>query len=215
MKNNLLKFSFVISIAIFFTSCIATHVGNMSGSASLNSPNFVYKSQNVGGSATASYFIGIGGMARQSLVAEAKKDMLRKNPLLNNQALANVTVSYKTTGFLWFIVTVVECNVSADIVEFGPMQTNIAQSQPQNSTVALPVGNSISTEIKTENKKVEIDTGTTIKIGDKVNIIKYFSTPVEGIVIDIRNREYLVEYKKSNNKTKQVKVLDFQVEKIQ
>jgi hypothetical protein len=214
MKHNLLKFSLIFLIFSILTGCIASHVGSMSGSASLDAPNFMYKKQNVFGEAQATYVLGIGGVARQSLIVEAKKNMLKANPLLKNQALANVSVSYKSTGFLGFIVTTVKCDVSADIVEFGPLQTDFSQSQSQNLTSVLSKDNSSTAGIKTENKNTEINTDASIKVGDKVKIINYFSNPVDGKVIEIQNGDYIVEYKKSNNKTKQVKVLGFQVQRI-
>lgn len=214
MKHILLKFSLIFLIFSILTGCIASHVGIMSGSASLDAPNFTYKKQNVFGEAQATYVLGIGGVARQSLIIEAKKNMLKANPLLSNQALANVSVSYKSTGFLGFIVRTVKCDVSADIVDFSPIQTDFSQSQFQNLTSVLSKDNSSTVDIKTENKNTEINTEASIKVGDKVKIINYFSNPVDGKVIGIQKGNYIVEYKKSNNKTKQVKVLGFQVQRI-
>ncbi|MDV7396293.1 DUF6567 family protein, partial [Arthrospira platensis SPKY1] len=104
----------------------------MVGSASLDSPNFEYKKKDVTGEAVATYFLGIGGVSKQSLVFEAKQNMLRANPLLKNQALANVSVSYKWTGFLGFVFVTVKCNVSADIVEFESFQTESAELKTQS-----------------------------------------------------------------------------------
>ena len=209
MKQKLFFFAVVLSISSILTGCIATHVGNMSGSASLSSPNFLYKKQNIFGESTATYVLGIGGEARQSLILEAKKHMLKENPLLKNQALANVTVSYKTTNFLGFLVVVVKCNVSADIVEFGPVQTEFSQTQSLNSATVI---NSSTDDAITENKRIKNEP---IKIGDKVKIINYFSKPVDGKVLEIENGNFTVEYTNSNYKTKQVKVLEFQVEKAE
>lgn len=195
----------MLSITSILTGCIATQVGNMSGSASLSSPNFLYKKQNIFGESKATYVLGIGGEARQSLILEAKKNMLKENPLLKNQALANVTVSYKNTNFMGFLVVVVRCNVSADIVEFGPVQTDFSESQ------SLKI-NSSTDDVQTENKKVKNEP---IKIGDKVKIINYFSKPVDGKVLAIEDGNFTVEYANSNYKTKQVKVLEFQVEKAE
>jgi hypothetical protein len=205
MKQKLFYFAVILSITSILTGCIATHVGNMSGSASLSSPNFLYKKQNIFGESKATYVLGIGGEARQSLILEAKKNMLKENPLLRNQALANVTVSYKNTNFMGFLVVVVRCNVSADIVEFGPVQTDFSESQ------SLKI-NSSTDDVQTENKKVKNEP---IKIGDKVKIINYFSKPVDGKVLAIEDGNFTVEYTNSNYKTKQVKVLEFQVEKAE
>lgn len=207
MKQKFFYLIAVLSISSILTGCIATHVGNMAGSASLDSPNFMYKKQNISGEATATYVLGIGGQARQSLISEAKKSMLKENPLLKNQALANVTVSFKTTYFLGFIVITVKCDVSADVVEFGPQEIDFSQSESLNTATEISKINSSIPDIK----KVD----TEVRIGDKVKIVNYFSNPVEGKVLDIKNGDYTVEYTNSNSKTKKVKVLAFQVQKIE
>lgn len=198
MKQKFFYLIAVLSISSILTGCIATHVGNMAGSASLDSPNFMYKKQNISGEATATYVLGIGGQARQSLISEAKKSMLKENPLLKNQALANVTVSFKTTYFLGFIVITVKCDVSADVVEFGPQEIDFSQSESLNTATEISKINSSIPDIK----KVD----TEVRIGDKVKIVNYFSNPVEGKVLDIKNGDYTVEYTNSNSKTKKVKV---------
>lgn len=213
MKHNLLKFAFLF-ICSGFTGCIATHLGTMSGSASLNAPNFIYKKQDVYGEAQAVYILGIGGMENKSLIIEAKKNMLKTNPLMKNQALANVTVSYKSTGFVGVLIRTITCTVSADIVEFGSVQADVSQLQAPNPSTDLPKENLSTAVIKTENKNIEKNTEVKIKVGDNVKIINYFSNPVVGKVIKIQGSDYTVEYKKSNNKIKQVKLLEFQVEKI-
>ena len=211
MKQKLFYLVVVLSISSILTGCFAMHVGNMSDSSSLNSPNFKYIKQNIFGEVKATYVLGIGGEARQSLILEAKKTMLKENPLLKNQALANVAVSYKTTNYIGFLVVVVKCNVSADIVEFGPIQTDFSQSQPLNSTTEISKDNPSTAD----KKKVELINNSPFKIGDKVKIVNYFSIPVVGKVLEVQNGDFTVEYTNSKNKTKKVKVLGFQVQKIE
>ncbi|GAB3541454.1 hypothetical protein GCM10027443_40750 [Pontibacter brevis] len=91
----------------------------MASSASLNSANFAYAKQNIKGESTATYVFGIGGMAKESLVANAKQQMLASNPLSANQALANLTVSYKSSFYLGLLYRTVTCTVTADVVEFN------------------------------------------------------------------------------------------------
>jgi len=214
MKIKLVKLAIVFLIVPFFTSCIATHMGTMSGSASLNAPNFTYNKKDVSGVAKAVYVLGIGGVAKESLIIEAKKNMLRSNPLLQNQALANVTVSYKSTGFLGYLITTVECTVSADIVEFGTQQTNFSQSPVQNVPSEIIQVEPPAVPDQTKQNNTGINTSERIKVGDEVRIINYFSNPVTGKVIEIQNDNYVVEYTKSNNRVKQVKVPGFQIERI-
>lgn len=207
MKHKLVYLVTALAFCSILTGCIATHVGNMTGSASLNAPNFSYKKQNILGVATATYILGIGGESRQSLIMEAKKNMLKGNSLQKNQALANVSVSYKTTHFIGFLITTVNCMVSADVVEFGPAQTDFSLSDSQKTTSAL--------EAKTDTKKAKVHNNRPIMAGDSVHIIHYFSHPVEGKVLDVRKGNITVEYTNSRGKVKKAKVLEFQVKRIE
>ena len=210
MKHRNFHLVLVVSLCFLLTGCLATHMGTMSGSASLSSPNFMYKKQNIFGESTATYILGIGGEGRQSLIIEAKKNMLKENPMLQNQALANVTVSYKTTHFIGFLVMNVKCMVSADVVEFGPVQTDFSQSQAQSGEGGV----SKDSFSGIENRKVEKITNQTPKVGDEVYIINYFNEPVKGKIMAVQNGNYTVEYTNRNNKVKKAKVLGFQVQKI-
>lgn len=214
MRKNICITVLTVLFAAFFSSCISTHVGNMSGSAALSEPNFSYEQQNISGEATSSYFLGILGGFGQSLVAEAKKDMLEKHPLQRNQALANVSVSYKTTYFLGYIVVTVKCIVTADIVEFSSLSSeNVIQQQKgdhQNETKNINIGE----DNQAESNQESIPMTDTIKIGDTVRVVKYFSQPVEAVVKNIHDGNYTIEYTKKNGKIKQVEVLGFQVERI-
>ena len=70
MKKSILKSTLVIISAILLTSCSAGHSGYMANSASLSSANFSYIKQNIKGEATATYILGIGGLAKETLVNE-------------------------------------------------------------------------------------------------------------------------------------------------
>ena len=48
----------------------------------------------------------------------AKERMLEKNPLKDNQTLANVTVNFKKSHYFFVGFGSVKCTVTADIVEF-------------------------------------------------------------------------------------------------
>ncbi len=116
MKKN---FLFVIVFAffvIFLSGCAASHLGFMSDSASLSSNNFKFVKPAQGYAETTIIF-GIGGLKKDALVAEAKSDLLQKNPLKDGQTLANVCVDFKYT-FYFGIVIVTRATVTGDIVEF-------------------------------------------------------------------------------------------------
>jgi len=118
MKKLCLKSVIAISIIALFSSCMAMHSGYMSNSAALSSANFSYVTQNIKGKSTATYILGIGGLAKETLVDNAKKQMLESNPLKSNQVLANLTVNFKTSLYFGYIYKTVTCTVTADIVQF-------------------------------------------------------------------------------------------------
>lgn len=99
-----------------FSSC-GHHYGNLIGSAALSEANFKYVEQNVSGIAEANYVFGIGGLKKQTLLQEAKKNLMEVYPIGENQALVNVSVNWKTSFFLPFYFKT-KCIISADIVEF-------------------------------------------------------------------------------------------------
>ena len=108
---------FAITVAILISSCAAFHTGIMQNSASLSSANFSYVKQNIKGEAKATYILGIGGLSKQTLVDNAKQKMIATNTLKSNQAIANVTVNFKSSYCLIFYSRV-RCTVTADVVEF-------------------------------------------------------------------------------------------------
>jgi hypothetical protein len=118
MKKIILKFTLAIVLALSIASCSAVHSGSMENSASLSSANFSYVKQNVVGKAQATYVLGIGGLAKETLVNQAKLKMLAENPLKNNQTLVNLTVNFKNSYYLGLIYSTVKCTVTADVVEF-------------------------------------------------------------------------------------------------
>lgn len=109
----------LLLIAVFMLSqgCIALHYGTMQNSAALSSNNFSYVKKDLYGTARAQYILFIGGYKREALVNEAKQNMLAINPLEDNQALANITVNFKSSSILFFYGEL-KCTVTADIVEF-------------------------------------------------------------------------------------------------
>lgn len=118
MKKTIYNSVFVAVIAILCSSCMALHNGYMmNSSASLSQSNFTYVKKDITGIAIVDYFLLFGGYNTETLVGKAKQNMLRDNPLTDNQALVNLTVSYKTT-FTIFPYVQVECVITADVVEF-------------------------------------------------------------------------------------------------
>lgn len=114
MKKALL-IAFASSSLLLTQSC-AVHSGLITSGASLQSNNFSIVESNVQGVAKAKYIFGIGGLSKNALVAEAKKDLTQKHPLKAGQAYTNFIVDFKASYLP--VVTGSRCTVTVDIVEF-------------------------------------------------------------------------------------------------
>jgi hypothetical protein len=109
---------YLLLTGVTLSSCISVFKGYPTNSTQLNQANFHYIKQNVSGYSTAIYTFGIGGNSQNSMVAEAKSDLLATYPLGKNQALANVIVDFKFQSILGIIYGMKVCTYTADIVEF-------------------------------------------------------------------------------------------------
>ena len=111
------KFFLIISTVFLFSNC-AMHGGYTTNSAALSTYNFSYARTSVEGTAKAFYVLGIGGLSRQALVEEARKNLMENHALQDNQAFVNITVSYKVTFVLPFFIQN-KCTMSASVVQFN------------------------------------------------------------------------------------------------
>jgi hypothetical protein len=113
------KIILLFAITLMLSGCAAIHTGYMANSAALSSGNFMYVKRNIKGVSKAEYILGIGGFSKETLVDDARQDMLINNYLIkDNQALVNLTVNFKTSYIFFGIYTSVTCVVTADVVEF-------------------------------------------------------------------------------------------------
>ncbi len=112
MKKGIIS----IGLLVGLSSC-AFHSGMIQGSAILQSNNFVYIKRDVSGTAAAHYVFGIGGLSKDELVAEAKKNLITQNQIKDNQTLVNITVGWKRT-FIYLLVFSNRCTMTADIIEY-------------------------------------------------------------------------------------------------
>lgn len=113
--KNYIKVALLTLFIASLTGC-AMHTGYMNNSAALSTANFTYAKQSLQGYSEAWYVLSIGGLEKEALVEEAKRDMLKEYELKPNQALANVTVNFKNSFYI--VVSSTKCTVTADIVEF-------------------------------------------------------------------------------------------------
>ena len=108
---------FTIVILLLFIESCAFHIGNTSSNAALMNGDFRIMEMAKGEASTALVF-GIGGLSKDALVLEAKKDMYRNHPLREGQIYANIAVDYKRGFYIFVVETTV--TVSADIIQFSP-----------------------------------------------------------------------------------------------
>jgi hypothetical protein len=110
------KTTIILILSVLFTSC-AMHTGIVTNSTALSTNNFAYVKKSVQGTAKATYFLGFGGLSRQALVEEARRDLLENYMPEDNQALVNLTVSFKITFLLFYMEN--KCTVSASVIQFN------------------------------------------------------------------------------------------------
>ncbi|MCZ4407552.1 hypothetical protein O3Q51_01940 [Cryomorphaceae bacterium 1068] len=124
-----LKLFTLAVLATGISSC-AFHQGMMNDSASLHGQDFELIGMAVGNAQTT-HVLGIGGLDPTGLVLDAKRSMYNRFPLRKGQAYANLSVDFKRSFF--FIVQTTQATVSADIVQFGELETDSLQKLFQNN----------------------------------------------------------------------------------
>jgi len=118
MRKPFYQLLVAFSLVMMLGSC-ALHQGVTTNATVtvLEKANFTYVHRQVEGKSSVQYIVGFGGLRRQALVDEAKRDLMRRMPLSDNQALANMTVHFKTSCYVLY--EVIACTVVADIIEFN------------------------------------------------------------------------------------------------
>ena len=174
MKKLLIPLSFILLLS----SC-AMHQGMIS-SSSLNR-NVMYEDIAYGVSQTNKVF-GFGGLSKDALVLEAKRELINNRPLKENEAYANFTVDYKRSFFPFYNQT--KATMSADVVRFMDESLSDPYSEKYKRKLACK---SLANEL--------------FVIGDSVSIDRLG----EGVIVsieDIDKVRVLIKTTKGNSKTK-------------
>ena len=178
------NFIILITFTLFITSC-ATHMGVMSGNASISDANFNLKGLAIGTSKTT-HVLGIGGLGKDALILEAKRNLYTNYPLKQGQALANVTVDIKRSFFPFVATT--KATITADVIDFNnkPDDSSFDAFNKQfNKTYIGPF---------TPNQKVGVNKLKNVEVATVVESDKKRST----ILIQNKNGNYRL--KKVKNK---------------
>ncbi len=137
---------------LLLSSC-AYHMGGFSG----NSVDDLKNSELVDigiGKAKATRIFGIGGLGKEALILEAKKDLYKNYPLRKGQAYANI--SFDIRNALYLIVTQSKATVSADIISFPDQEGSVSDGYQ---------------ELFDRIRSVEITSVDQILLGDTVLIL--------------------------------------------
>ena len=115
-KIMILSSSFVFLTSCAFHNGLTSNLNNHTTDVVLSKNNYKVV-EAVQGKATATYILGIGGLSKKALIAEARANMLSKaNIIGSSKAIANENVEVKFSFFP--IVRTVMVVVSGHIIEF-------------------------------------------------------------------------------------------------
>lgn len=103
-----------LSLTLLASSC-AFHSGMITNSR-LSNPRLTYDYKDVAvGYSKANYFLGLGGMKKDAMLNDAKRNMYLSYPLKPNQVFDNITLDRKSTYVFPFAKT--EIILVADVIE--------------------------------------------------------------------------------------------------
>ncbi|MGD9994990.1 MAG: DUF6567 family protein [Salinivirgaceae bacterium] len=108
---------FFLSVALLFSSCVATHLGTINSSALGKPVSYVDRAYGV--AQTQKYF-ALGGLSQDALVLEAKRELYRNRPLNSHEEYVNFTVDFKNTWVFFPVYTQTKVTLSADVINFNP-----------------------------------------------------------------------------------------------
>jgi hypothetical protein len=183
MKSKAVKFHFFLPaiMALLLSGC-AFHEGAFNSGVAITNNQFRVVGIAEGQSSTTHIF-GLGGLSKDALVQEAKRDLYSKYPLTKGMVLANVTVDFKRSYF--FIAASTLVTVSGDVIDFNPANLNLPYKgfYTDDSTFFPMEPFPISTQAKKFVKDIEVNY---IKEGSKV-VFKINNVEMKGMVEEINN----------------------------
>ncbi|WP_159038567.1 DUF6567 family protein [Brumimicrobium mesophilum] len=171
------RISSIFALVLILNSC-AFHTGVMSGNAALSDANFKVVDFAIGTSETFKVF-GLGGVATDALVLEAKRNLYHNYPLTDGQALANVSVDFKRSFFL--IVSKNKVMVSADVIDFNEG----AVVKSKNTDFSIRVDEKRETQLNLTSEDVYYERHGELKLG---RIVGFGETQVKVLGHNNRGR---------------------------
>jgi hypothetical protein len=184
----------IVLAAVVLGSCTATHVGAFSGGTVLIPTEHRYAGS-VSGAASASYFLGEGGLFAQGLAAEAKANMLNKFLMRDGLILANFTTDIKTRHILCF--TKRTLMLTADVIDIK--QTTLPYGLKGgyflNDTVffELPTLEELISQKRLNKERIEpgdymINYEESWFVGDSIPVLFINDKMIGGSIVQIYNQ---------------------------
>lgn len=190
------------SLLLLLSSC-AFHSGMISSSQLGSKTYYQYEDISVG-YAKATYFLGIGGLRKDALLNDAKRNLYLSYPLKPNQVFDNLTLDTKTTYILPF--SKVEMILVADVVELDSshqisMRDGYLKALTQTATSSKGYLSNYEPVLLLENGKAY--PGRVVSINRRTATIFYINS--DGF-IRVGSKPYVDIYKTSNLDALQTKV---------
>lgn len=227
MKNKFSHFKKALILVVYsvifissFNSCATFHTGSYVSSVSLSEPNYIYIKK-ASGSSSVTYFLGLGGSGKSTMIEHAKEDLYRNANLKDNQEIANVTISETFSTVILFSSKRIE--IHADVIEWV---TDSTEDRTINLKKSIEKYNLEKLNNFTDEEKIklinyvynysnsmmkEYNSDAEIKVGD---IVYVKPEKKAGIIISAKSRVYTIEsFDKEGNKTVYEKTIS-QIRKI-
>jgi len=151
--KSILKAILFYSISVLLISC-ASHYGFLSTNAVLMDKNFRIVGLGVGESQTMK-ILGFGGLKKEALVFDAKKDLYRNVELKTGQALTNITVDFKHEYY--FVYSKLKVTVTGEIVDFNSITENTKNYYGLQERNGYRVGEQVFVKINGKYTKRKIE----------------------------------------------------------
>ncbi len=198
MRNFFWKIAMLFCAGFLNACVVAFHHGSLTGNDAANPDYRPVDFAN--GYSKATRVLGFGGLNKDALVLEAKRNLYLSNRLEEGQIFSNFTIDFKESFYL-LVVHTTSVTVSADILETDP-SAQFDSSSFYEKIKTSSATQSITTEI-TRNS-------TQYKLGDTVyfylGVYKQDGDKTSGKIVELLDETAKVSYKTDKGKTKFSKI---------
>lgn len=214
-KCNLMNKSLFLILSISLASC-SFHTGNVSTGMIPDCPH----TNVVQGTSSTNIVFGIGGLKKDALIAEAKKDLYARIDNDKNLKLSNFSVDFKNTYYLFVRTTKV--TVSADVYNCAETNADLNSLQfLQNYPLIKGIRKGDSVYFENENainagKMVEHYENDFIQVAyiDDGGVIKYAKVPYIKVYKSSSSPSNVTYFGYNVGDTVSVKIADYDLVEV-